>query len=299
MNANLQSRIPFYHEQPGDYAPIVAHATITHSSEALGWNGVHLETGSHIGCLLEDISAEGIIFGMNLLDEPLTVERREGGSGQWVEQVFPAGAMWLYPEGAPISLRHQARSDWAVLVIDGTYLDTVLGGHHELTVQHVFMDPLLGSLMHSLINLLACDQPGLRSDAALAKSISDALIIALARRYGQRRRSFRSGGIAPHHLNQLLQWIEANIDTELTVEAMAERVGLSMAHFSREFKRSTGFTPWSYVIDQRLHRALEMIREGEKAKDVAYRLKFCDLPHLCRAMRTRFGLSPSELLRRD
>src|SRR3546814_13416882 len=76
---------------------------------------------------------------------------------------------------------------------------------------------------------------------------------------------------------------------------MSQRVSLSNAHFSREFKRSVGSTPWAYVMERRLMLAHQKLREGCSVSSVAYHCGFADQSHLSRAIRSRYGISPGEL----
>src|SRR3546814_8618444 len=61
---------------------------------------------------------------------------------------------------------------------------------------------------------------------------------------------------------------------------MSQRVSLSIAHFSREFKRSVGSTPWAYVMARRLMLAHQKLREGCSVSSVAYHCGFADQSHL-------------------
>lgn len=287
------SKLLYYRERRDQVVELLADTRITHSSAGLGWPGVLLEIGTSTGCDVDELMVDGHFVGMQLLDEPLIIRTRKGGA--WVPQVMPPRAMWIHPEGIPFSRGHDQLTPWAGLVIDGAYLDAVMGAHYELKTVYIFNDPLLSHLMYGLVTLLRDDD--MRNDVDLAKRMIDTFIVALARLHGRRARAGFSGGIAPHQLKNLLHWVDSHIESRLTVEEMAARVRLSTAHFSREFKRSTGFTPWGYVLDQRLGRARDLLLSGEKAGQVADRLQFSDLPHLCRAFRAKFGISPSELIR--
>ena len=74
---------------------------------------------------------------------------------------------------------------------------------------------------------------------------------------------------------------------------MAERVGLSAAHFSREFKRSTGNTPWEHVVQLRLEGARQLLESGESASEAALRFGFSDQSHLSRLFKLKYGVTPS------
>jgi transcriptional regulator GlxA family with amidase domain len=62
----------------------------------------------------------------------------------------------------------------------------------------------------------------------------------------------RSGAGA---LRDVQDWIVANPDSNLTVEALADRAGMSVRTFARTFRREIGLTPGSYVEAARIDRA--------------------------------------------
>jgi len=58
------------------------------------------------------------------------------------------------------------------------------------------------------------------------------------------------------------QWARENLDTELTVERLADRANMSPRHFSRSFTAETGISPSKAVERLRVERA---VRPGQAA----------------------------------
>jgi AraC family transcriptional regulator len=56
------------------------------------------------------------------------------------------------------------------------------------------------------------------------------------------------------------------MEDDLTLYEMAQSVGLSTAHFSRMFRKSTGETPHKFLLRQRVERAKEMLRSADAAR---------------------------------
>jgi AraC family transcriptional regulator len=106
-------------------------------------------------------------------------------------------------------------------------------------------------------------------------------------------------GIPPSKLSYLEAWIKGMLEKTFTVEDMADRVGLSVAHFSREFKHSTGMTPWRFVISIRLDAARSAILKGCSIGEAAVKFGFSDHAHLNRIFKQRYGMSPSTFLRKQ
>ncbi len=49
----------------------------------------------------------------------------------------------------------------------------------------------------------------------------------------------------------------------LDVEALARGVHMSAGHFSREFRRAYGESPYAYLMTRRIERAMTLLRKGD------------------------------------
>ena len=74
---------------------------------------------------------------------------------------------------------------------------------------------------------------------------------------------------AARHLSDLarLRRVRDRIDREyaqpLNVEALARDAHMSAGHFSREFRRAYGESPYGYLITRRIERAMALLRRGD------------------------------------
>jgi DNA-binding GntR family transcriptional regulator/AraC-like DNA-binding protein len=103
------------------------------------------------------------------------------------------------------------------------------------------------------------------------------------------------GGLGPARLRRVTEFVRAKIEDELSLDEMAESVGLSTAHFSRMFRKSTGESPHEFVLRNRVERAKEMLRTAEACVlDVALACGFKTLQHFARVFRRMCGASPTE-----
>ena len=64
-----------------------------------------------------------------------------------------------------------------------------------------------------------------------------------------------TGGLPRQRLRQVLEYIDAHLDSALPTSELAARAGLSVSHFCRSFARSVGMTPHDYVLKRRVLRA--------------------------------------------
>ena len=78
-----------------------------------------------------------------------------------------------------------------------------------------------------------------------------------------------SSTAAEQHLRDLarLRRVRDRIDREysqpLDVEALARGAHMSAGHFSREFRRAYGESPYSYLMTRRIERAMALLRRGD------------------------------------
>ncbi len=101
------------------------------------------------------------------------------------------------------------------------------------------------------------------------------------------------GGLATWQARRTLAYIEANLESKMDIDDLANVVALSRSHFSRAFKHSVGLSPMEYVVVRRVERAKVMISETrEPLAEVALACGFADQAHLNRRFRDIVGISP-------
>lgn len=138
---------------------------------------------------------------------------------------------------------------------------------------------------------------GFSSGQLFLDSMEQALAVTLVTRYAVRRRSLRTyrGGLGPARLRRVKELVHARMEDEITLEEMAQSVGLSVAHFSQMFHKSTGESPHQFVLRHRVERAKELLRAAEeRVLDVAVACGFKTQQHFARVFRRICGASPTE-----
>ena len=63
-------------------------------------------------------------------------------------------------------------------------------------------------------------------------------------------------------LRELQTWIIENIDTDLSVTSLAQRVAMSPRHFARVFTQEVGMTPGQFVVKVRVEAARRQLEES-------------------------------------
>jgi AraC family transcriptional regulator len=171
---------------------------------------------------------------------------------------------------------------------DGAY------GEVELRPSRKFADPRLSAMVAAVHAEMAAGFP---SGRLFLDSVEQAMAVALVNGHAVRHRPVQisRGGLGPARLRRIRELVQAKIEGELSLDEMAQSVGLSTAHFARMFRKSTGQTPHQFVLRQRLERAKAMLRAPDaRILDVAVACGFKTQQHFAQVFRDVWGVSPTE-----
>lgn len=64
-----------------------------------------------------------------------------------------------------------------------------------------------------------------------------------------------------------MDWMTRNISTQLDIDDLASRVRMSKRTFLRSFRRATGTTPYSWMVDRRIRLAQALLTEADLDMD--------------------------------
>lgn len=168
----------------------------------------------------------------------------------------------------------------------------------EFVPHFAIYDPLIYHIGLALKADLEAYKPGGR---LYAETLANTLAVHLLRKYSnQAHQPIRcfNGGLSPHHLRQIIDYINDHLDRELGLKELAALVQLSQYHFCRAFKRSTSLSPHQYVIRQRVERAKQLLRRGKmNISEVAIACGFTHQSHFNRHFKRLIGVTPRTFLK--
>jgi AraC-like DNA-binding protein len=96
------------------------------------------------------------------------------------------------------------------------------------------------------------------------------------------------------HLVRAKDFADAQFAGSITVADMAAAATLSVAHFSRQFKRAFGETPHQYLLTRRLQRAAELLRTTDHSVlDICLEVGLDSVGSFTTSFRRMFGLTPT------
>jgi AraC family transcriptional regulator len=103
----------------------------------------------------------------------------------------------------------------------------------------------------------------------------------------------RPNPLAPRHLARVLAYIDANIGRDIALADLAQLVGVSKFHFIRSFRAATQRTPYAYLVECRLARAVEALRHGTRpVAQIARDAGFKSAPGFSNVFKKHYGVSP-------
>lgn len=93
----------------------------------------------------------------------------------------------------------------------------------------------------------------------------------------------------------LLQFVDRNFASDLSLSDYAHFTGRSLSSFKKEFITLTGQPPMHWIVNRRLQEAHRLISSGLKPKDTYTAVGFKNLSHFSKAFKQKYGVAPSEV----
>jgi len=106
----------------------------------------------------------------------------------------------------------------------------------------------------------------------------------------------RAHSLPQWRLRQVLEYIETNLASDLTLAELAGVAGFSLSHFKVLFREATGVPVHRFVLERRVERARMHLMQGKmSATDVALETGFTHSSHMARCLRRVLGVSTAQL----
>jgi AraC family transcriptional regulator len=280
--------------------PLGWEATITSSSQALGWDGVIAKRfrsapGEHyFPTVPEDMASV-------YLGQPVRSVRWSDNSLR--EGTAVRGDVTLKASGQPSGWRFDKDVDVLVMRLAPAFLYQVAeenGLNPDAVELRASLDRRDGAVEHIGLAMLA----EMEAEGPTGRVYGDALATALAthllRNHGTHPQALTDhrGGLPRDTLRRVTDYVYDNLSRDIGLSEMAAVANLSRYHFSRQFKRSTGLSPHQYVVGRRVERARELLSSTDlPVGDVASAVGFTHQSHLARHVRRHYCVAPSALRR--
>jgi AraC-like DNA-binding protein len=117
--------------------------------------------------------------------------------------------------------------------------------------------------------------------------------VARAARDPRPQRTPSMSGLAPWQLRRAKEMLQADLSVNLSLDGIAGACRLSVSHFARAFKHSTGLPPHQWLINARIEQARTLLAKSTTPLvEIAGMCGFADQSHFSRVFGRSVGASP-------
>ena len=222
------------------------------------------------------------------------------GSG-WVDYPAFRGEIRLHPPHTAVPFRAEGPRHLLLVAFPITYVGSLLAD--EAPADDPFRASYEVSLCDRVIFDLAermwieAERPEPPSQLFIDGALQSIVGLLL-------RKAATVGGPAPVYrisdlrLRRVVDYIEAHLAADISLDDLAEIACLSPYHFSRSFKKMTGQSPCAYRLGRRIARASELLTATDlPLATIAYHCGFASQSHMTRVFTQHKGTPPGKLRR--
>jgi AraC family transcriptional regulator len=276
------------------------------SSADRGWLGLSAELRSHgSGVIAWKNAQPDVEICVDVRGSRSVVTRRGGGIVDRARA--ERGTIWLSPAGLKedfIDISDPLPGMLHLYLPSNRFSPDKLGvkidqvALESLRYEAAFQDPLVAEIALAILTEL-------QTETSAGRLLAETLASSLAARLVQNHLGASSPslgllreGLDRRRLARVLDYIDGNLEGDLSIDHLASIACLSRFHFARAFKCTVGQSPHRYVSGKRLERAKALLVRGDRSlADIAFALNFSCQANFTRAFRQVMGLTPGQYRR--
>jgi len=163
----------------------------------------------------------------------------------------------------------------------------------DLETRYEQRDETFRNLVLALANEL---KTGLYNGETYAEGLSLSILGWLNKHYAVKKNITKQPKkLSARHQACLCEFINASLESNLTIEKMAAELGVSPSHFSPLFRNAFGMPPHQYVMKKRVEKAALLIRSepDRSIKDIACSTGFSSQSDLTDAFKRHMKQTPA------
>src|SRR5438105_2239809 len=275
---------------------------IAHSQDA-GWRSLYAAIFEEAPLQTTE-SAIPHPFVIYHLSRPTEVTRKIVGASQERALIGPR-RLCVTPGAASTRWEHHGQPEILQVYIRESVYSAAVNDMYgceksaaQVLPRFAILDPLLEQLCIAIARAL---RDGTVEDGLYTDTLAQMIAVHLARYHCARSHPLHMTATRPipsWKIRRLVDFIEENLDRDLSLESMANEVAVSPLYLPRSFKAAVGQSPHQYVIRRRIERAKELLSSGDlPIVDVALAVGFSSQSHLSSWFLRLVGVSPASYRR--
>lgn len=278
-------------------------ASVLASSSGLGWNGIAAELRAHPTCELPPFRSEHLELTVAIQGNPRAVVSRRGGGTRQETRVMP-GTVWICPSGVDeddIAITGPLPRILHIYLPGVDTMARATDGAFSGSPNIRYLAGLRDELIHQLsVSILREAMRPSAGGALFVEALGIALMARLVHSYsesGAGVRLFNPGRTRPlmavERFERVVEFMHANLERDISLEAIAGVACLSTFHFCRVFRRMTGMPPHHYLASLRMEHAKRMLATSDlPLASIASAIRFSSQANFSRAFRRFVGMTP-------
>lgn len=289
-------QVNFVKEREEAYKRIYKRSPIF-SSHAVGWDNLGIAYDWYPpGGMPKLLSKQHSISIFTDVPSPAITERQI--DGRLKEEQVVQGSCVIVPANTSHQAEWNKKSGALTIAVDPTIFaqtiyEVVDPDTIELLPLFATPDPFIYQIGVALKSALTRNNT---SSRLYAETLVDTLILHLLEHYSTTCPNLResiTGQLPKYKLQQVINYIDAYLDRDLSLKELSNLVQMSPHYFSTLFKQSTGTTPHQYVIRCRIERAKYLMEQNKLSlAEIATQVGFVDQSHLHRHFKRLVGITP-------
>ncbi len=227
-------------------------------------------------------------------------EREVGGN--WVTRQIGRGDIFVTRSKTPYEVSHRSPVGQELEIIQIhvavdqwlASLEAAFPGRvDEVDVIDFFgRDEALAHVCFACAEMLAAGTPGKSLRVADVTKLISSFLVEKYTDAAAEKPDLR-GGLPIRQLRKIEDHVREHLDEDISVEGLAELVGLSPLHFSRVFKQATGLSPLQFVTRERITLAQQLIRETSRSLiDIGLEVGYTSPSYFSKVFRRVVGVTP-------
>ncbi|NJR59834.1 MAG: helix-turn-helix transcriptional regulator [Cyanobacteria bacterium CRU_2_1] len=275
------------------------------SSQAQGWDNILVEQFQHPPGEEKSHFNEEHAICLSLAPRPVRLLQIKGG--RTYVGLHSKGDVSVTPAKTPFFFRWESDDSCLQIRIASQFIqnvarETISASHGqvnatnpdrlELRLEFQTRDPQLEAIGMMLLAELKQESLGGR---LYIESLANVLAVHLLRQYAapQSRLIVHESGLSERQILQMVEYVDEYLHQDIKLADLATLLNISESHLSHRFKQAIGTTPYQYLLQQRIERAKQLLKQGDRSiMDIAFLCGFNSHSHLSKQFRQLTGMTP-------
>ncbi|MBW4471208.1 MAG: AraC family transcriptional regulator [Stenomitos rutilans HA7619-LM2] len=268
------------------------------SSRNKGWENILVEQFQHSSGEGKTRFKEEHTICLSLASRPVRFLFIQGGKTH--TSLYSKGDISVTPAETPFFARWDGDDHYLQIRLASKFMQTIARetldkqpDQLELLPTFRTRDPQIEAIGLLLLSELQQKNVGSR---LYVESLTNVLAVHLLRQYAVAKPhlSVYEGGLPERQLLYVLEYLHEHLDQDIKLADLAALVGMSQFHFSHLFKQSIGLPPYQYLLQQRVERAKQLLKQTDRTiVEIAFLCGFNSHSHLSKQFRQLTGITPT------